>query len=148
MSCTFERPDGPCRATPQKGRPFCFFHDPQHEDARRKARSEGGKEAARVIHEPHPLANAPDVAIQSEEDVLALVALTVSQLRRGELEPDVARTIGQLCAVALKAQSQSETDERLKKLEEQLRPLKGMDSAELMKALREGQARAAGQHDS
>lgn len=149
MECQGTKKDGtPCTLRPIKGRPFCFTHDPKQADKLAQTRSEGGKRAQERLREPNPLEDAPDVQLGSEGDVLRLAAQTISQLRRKEIDPEVARVIASFCSVALKAQSQGETDERLKKLEEQLRPLKTMDAADLMRALREGQRAAPVDHDA
>lgn len=149
MECQGTKKDGSrCTLRPIKGRPFCFTHDPKQAEKLAQTRSEGGRRAQERLREPNPLESEPDAVVDSEGDVLRLVARTISQVRRGEMEPDMARVIGQLCSVALKAQSQGETDERLKKLEEQLRPLKDMDAGDLMRALREGHRAAPVDHDA
>ena len=42
-ACTFELPDGqPCRATPLRDEPYCFWHSPDHTDEAAEARRLGG----------------------------------------------------------------------------------------------------------
>jgi hypothetical protein len=42
-TCTFELPDGrPCRATPMRDEPYCFWHSPDHAEEAAEARRLGG----------------------------------------------------------------------------------------------------------
>lgn len=136
-SCSHEMPDGgACRATPRRGRPWCFVHDPELAEKRAEARSQGGKARQKSLDAGNPLEDLPDVRLESEQDVLALAGDTITHLRKGWVSPEVARAIGALCTVALKAKDQSQLDTRLKALEEQFRPLKGRTPEELIELMR------------
>ena len=42
-ACTYQRPDGrPCRATPMRDEPFCFWHAPETAEEAAEARRLGG----------------------------------------------------------------------------------------------------------
>jgi hypothetical protein len=81
-------------------------------------------------------ADAPDVKIESCQDVAILISETINQVRRGELDPRVANAVGYLANVLIKAVEQGDTEKRLKDLEAAVKtkgrtddfPLIGMDA--------------------
>lgn len=62
----------------------------------------------------------PNHAIKSAQDVVSLLSESVSQVRRGEIDPRIANAIGYLSGMILKAREQSELEERLNNLESAL----------------------------
>ena len=95
-TCTAKKHDGTsCQAAALPGRAFCFFHDPARASARRKAQSRGGL-ANRMATLPP---DAPAVKIADALDAIDLICETVSQVRRGEIDPRVANSVGFLTNV-------------------------------------------------
>ena len=113
-SCVATKRNGTaCRAAALPGSRFCFFHSPQHADARRKAQSRGGL-ANKMATLP---ADAPDVKVEDSAGVVKLLSETINQVRRGEIDPRVANAVGYLANIVLAATSQGELESRLAELE-------------------------------
>ncbi|HUU11390.1 MAG TPA: hypothetical protein VM431_12765 [Phycisphaerae bacterium] len=55
--------------------------------------------------------------LSSMADVIALLGLTINQVRRGELDPKVANAVGYLAATLLRALEQGDIEKRLAELE-------------------------------
>lgn len=55
--------------------------------------------------------------MRSSQDVVLLVAETINQVRRGQLHPKIANTVGYLASVQLRALEQGPVEERLSRLE-------------------------------
>ena len=53
----------------------------------------------------------------SLKDIRRLVAETISQVRSGDLDPETANSIGNLCGVLVRIQAQGEFEDRLRELE-------------------------------
>ena len=104
-----------CGADAQLGKTLCVFHDPARAADGRRARQAGGlsrtrKTAVLSVDTPdHPLGNSNDVA--------ELLANSINQLRRGQLDPKVATGVGYLSTVLLRALEQGPTEQRLAHLE-------------------------------
>jgi hypothetical protein len=81
---------------------------------RRKGGRERSKKAA-VLG-----ADAPDVPLTSVADVLVLLAQTINQVRRGELDTKVGSCLGYLASVAMKALEETELRAQLEVLKRQL----------------------------
>jgi hypothetical protein len=114
--CQFRKKNGNCcgaNARPTNG--LCFFHDPARSAGGRRARKAGGIHRSRTaavlpVHTPdHPLGNTTDVS--------ALLADSINQLRRGQLDPRVANAMGYLTSVLLRSLEQGPLEERLAKIE-------------------------------
>jgi hypothetical protein len=102
--CIALRKDGqPCAATALQSSQYCLFHSPEHQHQVHHGRRQGGitVRRQRVLS-----ADAADVMLQAAGDVTALLALTMSRLQRGEIEPKIATAIGYLSAVALNSLEQ------------------------------------------
>lgn len=114
ISCTATKGDGTaCGAAALPESQFCFFHDPCKAGARRTAQSRGGQ-ANRMATLP---AVAQDVPVEDAGDVVKLLGATINQVRRGELDPRVANTVGYLSNIVLAAIGQRELETRLAELE-------------------------------
>jgi hypothetical protein len=112
---TLTKEGRPCEADCQSGKDLCVFHDPAKQSDGHRARRAGGlarSNPARVLP-----ADAPDVQLGTCRDVCNLLAETVSQVRRGELDSRAANTIGYLSGILLKALEQGLLEERLLKVE-------------------------------
>ena len=81
-------------------------------------------------------ADAPDIKVESCQDVVRLISETINQVRRGELDPRVANAIGYLANVLIKAAEQGDMEKRLEDLEAAVKtkrgtpeyPMLGMDA--------------------
>jgi hypothetical protein len=114
--CHYTKPGGsPCRAYARQGSGFCFFHDPNSTAERHEARTNGGRERSRKAAVLP--ANTPDKALTSAAEVTGLLAETINQVRRGEIDPRVSNAIGYLAGVLLKAKDWDELEQRLARVE-------------------------------
>jgi hypothetical protein len=112
--CRARKPDGSaCQVSALPGSEFCFFHDPARAEERRTAQSFGGSQnRMRTL-----ASDTPDVKLVDSKDVVALISETISQVRRGEIDPRVANTVGYLVNILIKAVEQGELEGRLAELE-------------------------------
>ena len=112
--CQVKKPDGSdCQAAALPDSDFCFFHDPDLADERHKANAAGGRQNRMKTLS----ADAPDVKVESCQDVVRLISETINQVRRGQLDPRVANAIGYLANVLIKAAEQGDMEKRLADLE-------------------------------
>jgi hypothetical protein len=112
--CQAKKPDGSsCQAAALPGTDFCFFHDPDRADERREAQSFGGSRNRMKTLD----ASAPDVKVESCQDVVRLISETINQVRKGQLDPRVANAIGYLANVLIKAVEQGDMEKRIEDLE-------------------------------
>jgi hypothetical protein len=92
---------------------YCFFHDPDLTEERKAAQSAGGqRNTVKILP-----ASTPDVKLRSAEDHNKFLEETMSQVRRGELDPKVANTLGYLFSLHIKIKSDLETERRISALE-------------------------------
>ena len=103
----------PCDAAPLNNSDFCFFHDPARSEERLAASRRGGLRADKAVLSP----DVPDVVLKTAGDVLALIATTASQVRRGEIDTKIANCLAALCIIALRAIENSDLERRLNELE-------------------------------
>jgi hypothetical protein len=114
QSCTGVKPDGTqCQAAALPDSDFCFFHDPSKKDERREAQAAGGRQnRAKTLD-----AETPDIKIRNYKDVVALLSQTIDQVRRGQIDPRVANSVGYLASPLVRALAQNELEDRIEKLE-------------------------------
>lgn len=114
--CDFKKSNGgQCGADAQTGKVLCVFHDPARSADGRRARRAGGVNRSRL---PVVLpVDTPDHSLASPNDVANLLAQSINQLRRGELDLRIANGIGYLSSVLLRALEQGPMEERLAHLE-------------------------------
>jgi len=107
--CCHKRNDGTgCKAHPQTGSPYCFFHDPTLQNKRRAASRSGGagnRKPARTLRlPPNPLQTASQIA--------DFLRQTMNQLGQGEVDILRAATgIGYLTTVLLQVMGKEISDE-------------------------------------
>jgi hypothetical protein len=95
-----------CAAHAQVGRKYCFFHDPDTREAQREAgRAGGSRPKLKTLG-----ADAPDVAVADVGGVVTLLAETISQVRRGELDPRIGNALGYLSGILLRALELTKAD--------------------------------------
>ncbi len=114
--CEFRKKNGDrCRADAQSGKTICVFHDPTRASDGQRARRAGG------FNRTRPAAvlsgDTPDHPLATPKDVSALLAQSINQLRRGELDPKVANCVGYLSGVLLHSIEKGSMEERLARLE-------------------------------
>jgi len=114
--CSFRKESGArCGANAQLGKTLCVFHDPVRADEGHRARRNGGINRSRAaVVLP---AETPDNPLRNTQDVATLLAESINQVRRGQLDPRTANTIGFLAGVLLKTLEQGSIAERLAHLE-------------------------------
>lgn len=59
----------------------------------------------------------PDAPLSSAPDVVALLGETINQVRRGDVDPKVANTVGYLSGVLIRALEVGDIEQRLATLE-------------------------------
>ncbi len=125
--CMYASPDGKkCGARRTAGSRFCFFHDPAKAEERAAARRAGG-----LKNKPAVLpAKTPDLQLVSPQDVTRLIAETINQTRRGEIDPKVANAVGYLASILLKAVEKSVLEERIVAVEAAVRRPPALPSRE------------------
>lgn len=112
--CETVKQDGQrCRAHALGGKSACFFHDSGSAEERTVASSRGGSGK----HSATLPAGTPDFPLRNSTDAAALLARTVNQLLRGEIDPKIANGAGFLIGILMKAQDASRLEERLSALE-------------------------------
>jgi hypothetical protein len=115
--CEHRKPDGsPCKATPQAGSAYCFFHDPARDGQRREARRKG---AAARNRKPDP-GPVEDVPLGTVADVAVLLGKTINEVRAGRMEPKVGNAVAVLVGQLLAALRGGALEDRLRRLEEEL----------------------------
>jgi hypothetical protein len=115
--CEKVKADGKrCQANAQAGSRWCFFHDPAKAQARTEARRAGGS-ATRAASLP---ADTPDVLLGSVADVSGLLAQTINQVRRGDVDARIANCVGYLAGQMLTALEKGEIEQRIAALEERV----------------------------
>ena len=114
--CKFRKKNGShCGANAQAGKNVCVFHDPAKLEDGARARRAGGLNRNRPAAVLSP--ETPDVTLQNTQDVSTLLGQSINQLRRGQLDPRVANSMGYLANILLTALQQGPLEKRLARLE-------------------------------
>jgi hypothetical protein len=115
--CSHLRPDGGrCRAYAVHNSQYCYVHDPACAAHRQAARKAGG--VARSRRAAVLPADTPDKALSSAKDVSRLLADTINQTLRGEIDPRIANTVGYLATNLVKTIDRTDVEARLARLEQ------------------------------
>ena len=107
-----------CRARRIENSDFCYFHDPAKAKERQSAQRAGGLKNRPIVL-PR---SVPDAPLKDMGDIRYLVADTINQVRRGEIDPKVANSVGYLAGILIKAWDRGEFEARLKALESAVKP--------------------------
>src|ERR1700722_17831905 len=102
-----------CSAATIPGSEFCFFHDPEKAEDRRQAQSQGGRNN-RMKTLPE---SAPNVRVGNSGDAIALISQTINQVRKGQIDPRIANSVGFLANILLKAVERDKLETRIAQLE-------------------------------
>ncbi len=65
--------------------------------------------------------SAPDAKLETADDAVKLLADTINQVRRGEIDPKIANAVGHLAGLLMRGLKDSETERRLAALESAVR---------------------------
>lgn len=116
--CAALKSDGKrCGAHAQIGSELCFFHNPESTPDRIAASRRGGGRGRGVTLPPE----TPDFPLTTANDASALMARTINQVLRGELDPKIATAVGYLVTVKMKAADTATLERRLAALEATLK---------------------------
>lgn len=102
-----------CRAAAIPASNFCFFHDPSKAAERREAQALGGRQNRVKTLD----AGTPDVKVENCRDVVALLSVTINEVRKGDIDPKIANAVGYLANVMIRAVEQGELESRIAELE-------------------------------
>lgn len=117
-TCSAAKPDqSTCNAPALRGSKFCFFHDPSKESERLEAQSHGGRQNRIKTLQ----GTTPDARIDDCRDAIALLVQTINQVRKGEIDPRIANSVGFLTNILMKALDHHEIENRIEQLEALLR---------------------------
>jgi hypothetical protein len=124
--CRHQRRDGRnCRANAIARSEFCFFHAPDRAADRLEAQRNGGlrNKGASLPPETH------DCDLKNVGDVVVLLGTTINHVRRGQVDPRIANSIGYLSGILLKALEMETLEQRISDLEIATRNQPGSVSA-------------------
>jgi len=113
--CRATRADGAACSGTARADGYCFAHSPELAERRAAGRRAGGKERSRkAVVLP---AGTADLALQTVADVVKMLATTINEVRRGQLDAKVGNCLGVLAGVLLRALAGDEVERRLLALE-------------------------------
>jgi hypothetical protein len=141
--CQFINPttaDG-CESPPQKGKSFCFVHDPEQAGKRLEAQRAGGLNRRQPEPPPRIPPNLPLVKLESRGHVLVVQEALINFVLQGQMDIRVANNIGYLCMGALMTIDSTERAERQARLDAERAANRAEDKAE-RKAAREAKQAA------
>src|SRR5579859_895857 len=99
--CCHKTKDGSeCKATPQTGKKYCFFHDPATKEKRAEARRASAAVRNQTLLPPP---NLPMKSLQKPGDVIELLGEVLHRVNQGELDLRTANTMGHLSNIVLNA---------------------------------------------
>ena len=98
-------------AIPRSG--LCFFHDPSKAEKRQEAQAQGGRQNRLKTLED----SAPDVRVEDSGDAITLLVQTINQVRKGQIDPRVANSVGFLANILIKAVERDKLEIRIEQLE-------------------------------
>jgi hypothetical protein len=114
--CEHVKPGGSrCRAQALPGKRACTFHDPDLAVKRAEGRRRGGRARSRPAAVLPP--GTPDLPLKTVADVVTLLAETINQVRRGQLDAKVGNCLGVLAGVLLRAIEGGEMEKRVAAVE-------------------------------
>src|SRR5215471_19147771 len=110
--CRHQTKDGAqCNATPQKGKDFCFFHDPDRAEERAAARRQGGLTSIGKFAPVVP-PDLPRVSLKTPADVLQLYEDIVNYVLQGQMDLRTANSLRSLASGALRTLQSMERTQR------------------------------------
>lgn len=106
-----------CEAAAIHGSDFCFFHDPTKAAERKEAHAAGGRQNRMKTLDPE----TSDIKIKDSRDVIALLSETINQVRKGQLDPRIANSVGFLAGITIRVLEQNQLEDRIEKIEQLLK---------------------------
>ena len=115
VKCKQIKDDGtPCGAFAMSESEFCFFHNPDIDEAEKKdAQTKGGANRALVNKE-----SLPAIPVKAPSDAITLLNDTIDRVRSGKLDIRVANCIGVLTGHLLKAFEVAELTSKVEFIEQ------------------------------
>lgn len=115
--CRCKKRDGsPCPNRARTGKATCWIHDPDLAQQRAEGRRRGG------LNRLRPATTLPDdtpvAPLATVQDVAALLAATINQVRTGKVAVQVGNCVGVLAGVLIKAIEGGDLERRLVALEQ------------------------------
>lgn len=115
MQCKFIKPNRErCKANAIENSDFCFSHNPEMREAKRKAVIKGGKSPKKNYNPLEP------IEIKNNKDVVKLISQVINEVRQGKIEIRVANCIFYGAGQLIKALEIANLEERVEKIEEKL----------------------------
>ena len=118
--CCHRSEDGTqCKANPQKGKQYCFFHNPDTAAQKKRAaarRTGGVVSTSKAQATPTTMLppNLPLLSLKTPAAVAGLYEETINQVRQGQIDLRAANTIGYLATMLLTALESTARTERQK----------------------------------
>lgn len=107
-----------CEANALPGETLCTFHHPIHREATANGRRQGGLNGCRPrLCLPE---NTEPLPLKTVGDLVDALGDSFNRVRVGTLDPKVGNALAYIGATLLRALQGSETEERLRQLEERL----------------------------
>lgn len=92
-----------CHADVQTGKSYCFFHDPGQKDKQAQARKQGGEARSHEIDKITMPPDLPVIPLVTPFDVARLLAETINQFRRKEIDLRAAKAISNMASLLLRS---------------------------------------------
>lgn len=99
-----------CQAYAMLGSDYCFIHNEDVAEKRKEAVIRGGKQKKKIII-------LEQIELKQIEDILPFLNKCISEIRRGELTPKAANSIGYLLGIAVDVLKLTDIERRLKEVE-------------------------------
>ncbi len=96
-----------CHADVQTGKSYCFFHDPDQKSKQAQARKEGGEARSREADAITMPPGLPVLSLETPSDVGKLLAETVNQFRRREIDLRAAKAIANMATLLLRTMKEA-----------------------------------------
>jgi len=113
--CEFVKQNGEqCKAKALRGATLCISHNPGAVELKRAATRKGGRNRRTPRRSPKP--DKP-ITVRKIEDVSTLLFRTLEELRNGQIDSDVARSIAYLAGVTAKVFESVELEYRVRRVE-------------------------------
>jgi len=121
----------PCQAMAQKGRRFCFYHDPEKKQERREAAASGGrrgyeKQVCHLLGE-----GDSDWSFESVEDIRKGYETVVNAYLRGRVLTNALAVLNQCFQGLLKTVQQGRMEDRLDEIERILANQQGVHNGKI-----------------
>lgn len=118
MMCKYRKEDEEsCNANAMKDSDYCFMHNPEVIDERTEARIKGG---SHKIIKPE----LDEIKIENVQDIIQLLAKTINEVRKGDIDTRRANCIGYLANYIIKAMEVGKLESEVEELYEKLVPKK------------------------